>query len=105
MHDSSDFQIFVASFRRCLQVDIRALLVSGARQAGKTITIRKIAQECFDNKVEINFDASQGLLKNIVAPVHIKRALTHRFISIIVSFLLSCLINSLIVSSGIAPFT
>ena len=33
----------------------RALLVTGARQVGKTYIIRKIANECFDNVVEINF--------------------------------------------------
>ena len=35
--------------------DKRALLVTGARQVGKTFTIRKIGRECFDNVVEINF--------------------------------------------------
>lgn len=35
--------------------DKRALLVSGARQVGKTFLIRKVGQECFDNVVEINF--------------------------------------------------
>ncbi len=33
----------------------RALLLTGARQVGKTYSIRKIANECFDNVVEINF--------------------------------------------------
>jgi len=35
--------------------DKRSLLVTGARQVGKTFIIRKIAKECFDNVVEINF--------------------------------------------------
>ena len=35
--------------------DRRALLVTGARQVGKTFIIRKISKECFDNVVEINF--------------------------------------------------
>ena len=35
--------------------DSRSLLVTGARQVGKTFLIRKIGQECFDNVVEINF--------------------------------------------------
>lgn len=35
--------------------DRRALLVTGARQVGKTFTIRQIGKECFDNVVEINF--------------------------------------------------
>ena len=35
--------------------DKRSLLVTGARQVGKTFSIRKIGKECFDNVVEINF--------------------------------------------------
>ena len=35
--------------------DKRALLVTGARQVGKTFAIRKIGKECFDQVVEINF--------------------------------------------------
>ncbi|MBP5364829.1 MAG: ATP-binding protein [Bacteroidales bacterium] len=35
--------------------DKRALLVTGARQVGKTFSIRHVAKECFDNVVEINF--------------------------------------------------
>lgn len=35
--------------------DTRALLVTGARQTGKTYSIRKIGKENFDNFVEINF--------------------------------------------------
>ncbi|MGN1213464.1 MAG: AAA family ATPase, partial [Bacteroidaceae bacterium] len=35
--------------------DKRALLVTGARQVGKTFSIRKIGRECFENVVEINF--------------------------------------------------
>ena len=34
----------------------RSLLVTGARQVGKTFSIRKVGKECFDNVVEINFD-------------------------------------------------
>jgi hypothetical protein len=41
--------------RNFLLNDKRALLVTGARQVGKTFLIRKIAQECFDNVIEINF--------------------------------------------------
>lgn len=33
----------------------RALLVTGARQVGKTFSIRKVGKECFENVVEINF--------------------------------------------------
>ena len=35
--------------------DRRALLVTGARQVGKTYAIRKVSKECFENVVEINF--------------------------------------------------
>ena len=35
--------------------DRRSLLVTGARQVGKTYSIRKVGRECFDNVVEINF--------------------------------------------------
>ena len=35
--------------------DRRALLVTGARQVGKTFIISQIGKECFDNVVEINF--------------------------------------------------
>ena len=33
----------------------KALLVSGARQVGKTFAIRKVGEECFANVVEFNF--------------------------------------------------
>ena len=32
--------------------DRRSLLVTGARQVGKTFSIRKVGKECFDNVVE-----------------------------------------------------
>lgn len=35
--------------------DKRALLVTGARQVGKTFSIRKVSKECFENVVEVNF--------------------------------------------------
>ena len=35
--------------------DRRSLLVTGARQVGKTFSIRKVGRECFENVVEINF--------------------------------------------------
>ena len=35
--------------------DRRSLLVTGARQVGKTFLIRKVGKECFENFVEINF--------------------------------------------------
>lgn len=33
----------------------KALLISGARQVGKTFAIRKIGEECFADVVEFNF--------------------------------------------------
>lgn len=41
--------------RDFLLSDRRALLVTGARQVGKTFTIRKVGKECFENVIEINF--------------------------------------------------
>lgn len=35
--------------------DRRALLVTGARQVGKTFSVRKVGKECFENVVEVNF--------------------------------------------------
>lgn len=35
--------------------DNRALLVEGARQTGKTFTIRQVGKECFEQFVEVNF--------------------------------------------------
>ena len=41
--------------RNSILHDRRALLVTGARQVGKTFSVRKVGKECFDNVVEINF--------------------------------------------------
>lgn len=41
--------------REFFRNDKRALLVTGARQTGKTYSIRKVAKECFEVVVEINF--------------------------------------------------
>ena len=41
--------------KKFLIEDNRALLVSGARQVGKTFLIRKVCKEIFENVVEINF--------------------------------------------------
>ena len=41
--------------RHFLLNDKKSLLVTGARQVGKTFSIRKIGKECFDNFIEINF--------------------------------------------------
>ena len=49
---------------RAIEADIKALLdsdrneallITGARQVGKTFIIRKCAKECFENVIEINF--------------------------------------------------
>lgn len=37
------------------ETDKKALLIDGARQTGKTFTIRLIGSQCFENIVEINF--------------------------------------------------
>lgn len=41
--------------RAFLLNDKRSLLVTGARQVGKTFSIRRVGKECFDHVVEINF--------------------------------------------------
>jgi hypothetical protein len=41
--------------RNSILHDRSALLVTGARQVGKTFLIRKVCKECFENVVEINF--------------------------------------------------
>ena len=42
-------------FRRFFAEDKRALLVTGARQTGKTFSIRRVAKDCFEQVIEINF--------------------------------------------------
>ena len=49
--------------RRFLLKDKRSLLVTGARQVGKTFSIRKIGKECFDNVIEINFIEQPDAIK------------------------------------------
>lgn len=44
-----------AQIKNFLLNDRRALLVTGARQVGKTFSIRRVARQCFENVVEINF--------------------------------------------------
>ena len=44
-----------AHIRHFLLNDKKSLLVTGARQVGKTFSIRKIGKEYFDNFIEINF--------------------------------------------------
>lgn len=49
--------------RRFLLHDKRSLLVTGARQVGKTFSIRKTGKECFENVVEINFVEQPDAIK------------------------------------------
>ena len=44
-----------SELREFMVSDNRSLLVTGARQVGKTYSIRQAAKACFDNVVEINF--------------------------------------------------
>ena len=44
-----------SELREFMRSDSRSLLITGARQVGKTFSIRQAARECFDNVVEINF--------------------------------------------------
>lgn len=41
--------------KKFLLSDRKALLLTGARQVGKTFSIRRVARECFERVVEINF--------------------------------------------------
>ena len=41
--------------RNFFEIEKKALLVSGARQVGKTFAIRKVGKECFADVVEFNF--------------------------------------------------
>lgn len=41
--------------KKFLLNDRKALLLTGARQVGKTFSIRRVARECFERVVEINF--------------------------------------------------
>ncbi len=41
--------------RNFFKMEKKALLVSGARQVGKTFAIRKVGKECFADVVEFNF--------------------------------------------------
>lgn len=46
----------------------KTLLVSGARQVGKTFAIRKIGRECFNNVVELNFVEEPDLVSVFAKP-------------------------------------
>lgn len=41
--------------RKFLLSDRKALLVTGARQVGKTFSVRRVARQCFENVIEVNF--------------------------------------------------
>ncbi len=59
LHPQSQFNMITRKadelIRNSILNDRRSLLVTGARQVGKTFSIRKVGRECFDNFVEINF--------------------------------------------------
>lgn len=44
-----------SDIRNFLLNDKRALLITGARQVGKTFIVRKVGKECFEHFVEVNF--------------------------------------------------
>ena len=51
------FKRKIESTLECFKTDIakKALLITGARQTGKTYSVRKFAQKNYDSFVEINF--------------------------------------------------
>ena len=57
----TEIQVFMINrkayhfLRECFANEKRALLVTGARQVGKTFAVRKIGKEIFEQVVEINF--------------------------------------------------
>lgn len=59
--------------RSFFENDKKALLVSGARQVGKTFAIRKVGKECFEHFVELNF-IENPKLKSIFEQSHDAKA-------------------------------
>ena len=59
--------------RSFFENDKKALLVSGARQVGKTFAIRKVGKECFEHFVELNF-IENPKLKSIFEQPHDAKA-------------------------------
>ena len=55
--------------------DCKALLVSGARQVGKTFAIRRIGKQCFKQFVEFNFIENQNFKKIFEQPGDVKSIL------------------------------
>lgn len=53
----------------------KALLVSGARQVGKTFAIRKVGNECFENVVEVNFISNHKFREAFSSPSDAKEIL------------------------------
>ena len=58
------FKRKIESTLECFKTDIakKALLITGARQTGKTYSVRKFAQKNYDSFVEINFINSPGAI-------------------------------------------
>lgn len=61
--------------RDFFQNEKKALLVSGARQVGKTFAIRKIGKECFKQVIEINFLDDPKYLTAFATPQNAKEIL------------------------------
>ena len=59
--------------RSFFENDKKALLVSGARQVGKTFAIRKVGKECFEHFVELNF-IENPKLKSVFEQPHDAKA-------------------------------
>lgn len=55
--------------------DSKALMVSGARQVGKTFAIRRIGKQCFKQFVEFNFIENQNFKKIFEQPGDVKSIL------------------------------
>lgn len=55
--------------------ETKALLISGARQVGKTYAIRKVGKELFDRVVELNFIEDPSLKTLFANPKNAKEML------------------------------
>lgn len=61
--------------RNFFETEKKALLISGARQVGKTFAIRKVGKECFADVVEVNFLNSPECRKAFKTPTDAKEIL------------------------------
>ena len=60
---------------RFFRTERKALLVTGARQVGKTYAIRRVGHECFDHVVEINFLNDARMREAFAVPRNAKEIL------------------------------